>query len=154
MYIDQYDELFDDILNSFYKYLKSIKFFDKINKDSNFVKHQNFILKTIKTFVDKISEKQILNIVKKSIYVDNIINIIKRYCAFYIYLGIAYHYTKTKDLYITNIIEISRFQKDTTYNIDNFFNSENNSKIINYYTDIKILYIYHNLKLWIKSKLF
>lgn len=142
MYIDQYDELFDDILNSFYKYLKNIKFFDKINKESNFVKHQDFILKTIKTFVDKISDKQILNVVKKSIHVENIINIIKRYCAFYIYLGIAYHYKKTKDLYITNMIEISRYQKDTTYNIENFFNSENNSKIINYYTDIKnIIYL-------------
>ena len=67
MHIDQYDELFDDILNSFYKYLIKIKFFEKISDDNNFVKHQNNILKTIKTFVDKIPEKQILDIVKKKI---------------------------------------------------------------------------------------
>lgn len=64
-------------------------------------------------------------------------NIIKRYCAFYIYLGIAYYYQGGRDLYITNIIESSRYQKDSTFQITNFFNSENNSKIITFYVDIK-----------------
>ena len=56
---------------------------------------------------------------------------------FYTYLGIGYNYKNTRDLFITNIIETSKNQKDSDYQIINFFNSENNSKIINFYSIIK-----------------
>ena len=52
-------------------------------------------------------------------------NIIKRYCAFYIYLGIGYYYEGGRDLYITNIIESSKYIKEATIQITNFFNSLN-----------------------------
>ena len=35
------------------------------------------------------------------------------------------------------MIEAARYQKDATFQITNFFNSENNSKIITFYNDIK-----------------
>lgn len=142
MYINQIDEFFDVILNKFNEYLIKENVFEKTLLDNNFVKFQNNILKYIKTFVDTISRKQILDIIKKESYVDAILNIIKRYCGFYIYLGIAYYYKGNRDLFITNMVEISRFQKDAIYQIPNFFNSENNSKIITFYNDIKnIIYL-------------
>jgi len=137
MYVNQVDDLFDSILNKFYDFLISEKLFEKIKLDSNFVKYQNDIMNSIKKFIESLSKKDIIEIIKNESYYEIILNIIKRYCAFYIYLGIAYNYESGRDLYITNIIESSRYQKDATFQISNFFNSENNSKIITFFVDIK-----------------
>ena len=137
MYINQIDELFDSILNKLNEYLQKEDVFKKLNLDTNFVKYQNDILNYIKKFIDFIPKKDIIDIIKKESYYESIINIIKRYCAFYIYLGIGYYYEGSRDLFITNIIETSRYQKDAIFQIPHFFNSENNSKIITFYNDIK-----------------
>jgi hypothetical protein len=137
MYVNQIDELIDNTLNKFYLILKKENFMKKILEDINFVKYQNTMLKFIQTFVNSISKKEILDIVKNESYVELIINIIKRYCAFYLYIGISYHYSGTHSLFITNLIESSKYQKDSTIQINGFFNSENNSKIIKFYYDVK-----------------
>ena len=137
MYINQIDELFNNILNNFFKFIKKHNIFNKIILDVNFILYQNDILLIIKEFMDTISKKEILEFIKKENNLEFILNIIKRYCAYYIYLGIAYYYEGGRDLYVTNIIEISRNQKDSVYQISNFFNSYNNSKIISFYNDIK-----------------
>ena len=137
MYVNQIDELIDNTLNKFYLILKKENFMKKILEDVNFVKYQNLILKFIQTFVNSISKKEIFSIVKNDSYVELIINIIKRYCAFYLYIGLSYYYTGTHSLFITNLIESSKYQKDSTIQISDFFNSENNSKIIKFYYDIK-----------------
>ena len=137
MYVNQVDDLFDSILNKFNEYLQKEKAFQKLNSDTNFVKFQNDIMNLIKKFIESIPKKDIIDVIKKESYYDSILNIVKRYCAFYVYLGIAYYYEGGRDLYITNIIEASRYQKDSTFQISNFFNSENNSKIITFYNDIK-----------------
>ena len=137
MYVNQIDDLFDGILNKFNDFMTKEKAFQKLSSDTNFVKFQYDILNLIKKFIDSIPKKNILDIIKNESYYESILNIIKRYCAFYIYLGIAYQYNGGRDLYITNIIEASRYQKDATFQITNFFNSENNSKIITFYNDIK-----------------
>jgi hypothetical protein len=137
MIVNQIDELFDEILNKFNVYLLKEKVFERLNNDTNFVKYQNDILNYIKKFIESIAKKDILNIITKETNYETVINIIKRYCAFYIYLGIAYYYKGNRDLYITNIIEAGKYQKDALFQIPNFFNSDNNSKIISFYTDIK-----------------
>ena len=137
MYVNQIDELFDNTLNNFDLILKKENFMKKILEDLNFVKFQNLILTFIQKFIDTISKKEIFTLVKNDSYVELIINIIKRYCAFYIYIGISYYYTGTHSLFITNLIESSKYMKDSTIQINDFFNSENNSKIIKFYYDIK-----------------
>lgn len=137
MYINKIDDLFDKTLDNFYKFLLNEKFFEKIKKDTNFVRFQNDILQILKKFISTIDEKEIVKIIINKTYVVNIINVIKRYCAFYIYLGIGYNYTGGRDLFITNIIESSKNQKDSIIQINNFYNSENNAKIITYFSDIK-----------------
>lgn len=155
MYINQIDELFDNILNRLYEYLVKNKTLQKYYKDNNFVIFQNDILKTIKDFITQtVSKKEIIDIVKHESYYDFILGTIKRYCAFYIYLGIAYNYEGGRDLFITNIIESSKNQKDATYQIPNFYNSENNSKIINNFNDIRnILTVYQAGKTMDKVKI-
>jgi len=138
MYINKIDELFDNILNKLDDYLIKHKTFQAFSKDTNFVKYQNQILETLKDFIDKnVSKKFILDLLKNESYYEYVFGIIKRYCAFYIYLGIAYHYKGGRDLFITNIIESSKNQKDSIFSIPNFYNSENNSKMITFFNDIK-----------------
>lgn len=130
MYINIIDEFFDNILNKFFNFLNKNDIFLKLNTDTNFVKFQKLILDTINTFINPITIEWVKNENNK----NYIINIIKRYCAFYIYLGIGYYYKGNKELYITNIIESGKTQKE---GIVNFFNSDNNSKIINFYNIIQ-----------------
>ena len=137
MLINSVDELFDTTINKFYDFLYKKNIFTKFNKDSNFVVFQEEILKTINDFIITINTNDVIKVIKKNNYLNNIINIIKRYCAFYIYLGIAYYYQEGRDLFITNIIETSKNQKDSKYSIENFFNSDNNSKIIKFFDDIQ-----------------
>lgn len=155
MYINQIDDLFDTILNRLYEYLKTKQILQKYQTDTNFVKFQNDIMNTLKDFItNNTSKKDILNLVKNQSYYEFILGTIKRYCAFYIYLGIAYNYEGGRDLYITNIIELSKYQKDSTFQIPNFYNSENNAKIINAYNDIKnILTVFQVGKTWDKVKI-
>ena len=153
MYITLIDDLINDLLNKFNKYLLDENFFNKINSDSNFVKFQNIILTTIKKFIDNIDIKEILNIIKKENLLEYILNIIKRYCAFYIYLGIAYYYKDGRDLFIINLIECSKYQKDAVIQINDFFNSVNNSKIIKSYIDIKNLISLFEFKTMDKIKI-
>lgn len=136
MYINIIDDFFDNILNDFNKYLYKNQIFKKIITDPNFVKYQKLIIDTIFTFIKTISIDEIQNITKNENNKNYIVNTIKRYCAFYIYLGIGYYYTKNKELFITNIIETSKTQDS---GINNFFNSNNNSKIIEFYNIIKDL---------------
>ena len=144
MYINQIDDLFDNILNKLFEYIINKKILQKYNLDTNFVKFQNEIMNTLKDFISNyISKKEILELVKNESYYDFILGTIKRYCAFYIYLGIAYYYEGGRDLYITNMIESSKNQKDSTFQIPNFYNSENNAKIITAFNDIKnIIYLF------------
>jgi len=137
MYINQIDNLLDNIINKFNLYINKIKLFEKIKKDTNFVKFQNEIMTVIKDFYNTINRKDIQNILKNEDNTNYILNIIKRYIAYYIYLGIGYYYDGDRDLFITNILESSKNQKTSIIQIQNFFNSENNSKIISFYTIIK-----------------
>ena len=153
MYVNQIDNLFDTILNNFNIYLLKEKFIEKILLDANFVKYQNDILLFIKKFIDKLNIDEIIIIVKKTEYVNTILNIIKRYCAYYIYLSIAYYYKATRDLYIINIIESGKYQKDSVIELNNFFNSENNSKIVTFFIDIKNILFLTELKTIDKIKI-
>ena len=139
MFITQIDELFDNLLIKFHNKILSTKFTKVLLDDVNFVKFQNQILKFIQDFINDIPDKEILNIVKTDNFLKIIQSIIKRYCAYYIYLTIAYYYKGNHSLFITNLIESSKYQKDSTIHIDNFYTSDSNSKIIQYFYDIKNL---------------
>jgi hypothetical protein len=75
MYINQVDDLFDGIIDKFNLFLIKEKVFDKLLSDSNFVKYQNDILGYIKKYIESISKKEILTIIKNESYIDTIMNI-------------------------------------------------------------------------------
>ena len=139
MYINKIDEIINNILDNINKYVIENKVFDKIKHDTNFVIYQLDILKYIDIFIKSLPRDYILDIIKKENNYNIIINIIKKYSAYYIFLGLAYYYNGSRDLYITNIIEMSRYQKDAIIQIPDFFNSYNNSKLFIYYNTIKNL---------------
>ena len=136
MYINQIDELFDNIIDKFYIYCEKKSIFKTFNKDTNFVKYQKDIISFIEKFYKSIDQTNITKMIEKK-NISFILNIIKRYCAFYIFLGISYYYNGDRDLFITNLVEFSRDQKMSTFQIDNFFNSDNNYKIIKFFSIIK-----------------
>lgn len=137
MSLTDIDNYIDNIINNFSEYLIKNDIINKFTKDMNFVKYQNNIIDTIKNFITNLSKEELKNIVNNEDNINYILDIVKRYCAFYIYFGIAYYYKNDRELFVTNIIETSKNQKDSTFQIPNFFNSENNSIIINNYTIIK-----------------
>ena len=55
---------------------------------------------------------------------------------------IGYHYNYKYDTYINNIVEFTNNQKNYNFKIDNFFNAENNSLIIEYFHIIKNILLY------------
>ena len=137
MYINQVDNLIDNIINNFNIFLIKQNIFDKFLKDNNFIKFQNEILDIIQQYMKTVDIEDIKLLTNKPQRILYILEIIKRYCAFYIYLGIAYHFKGDRELFITNIIETSKNIKDSTFSINNFFNSDNNAKIISMYIIIK-----------------
>ena len=153
MIVNSIDELFDSILNKFSEFLYKKDIFTKIKKDANFVVFQDEILILINSFIKTISNEDVIKVIKKENYLNDIFNLIKRYCAFYIYLGISYYYEDDRDLFITNIVETSKNQKDSIYKIENFFNSDNNSKIINFYNDIQNIKKLYEFKTMDKIKI-
>lgn len=139
MFITNIDNYLDKIIDKFYEHNFKKEIFKNFSKDENFVKYQNKIINNVKDFIENFNKTELNNITSNKENIDFILNIIKRYCMFYTYLGIGYYYKNSRDLFITNIIETSKNQKDSDYQIVNFFNSENNSKIINFYSIIKNL---------------
>lgn len=150
MYINKIDELIDRVIDDFYNdNIENNKFFIKLQGEINFVKHQKTINKMIDNYSKKINVTEIKTLINKQENINKILNTIKRYVAYYIFLMIGYNYSGKKESYINNIIEYSTSQTDMSFKIDNFFNSENNAAIIKYYQLVKdIIYIINleNLK--------
>ena len=105
MYINQIDNLYDKIINDFNSFLIKKDVFNNFAKDNNFVKFQSEITNIINEFMNKLNVKDIEKIIENKKYISYILDIIKRYCAYYIYLGIAFNYKGDRELFITNIIE-------------------------------------------------
>jgi len=147
------DTLISNTLDKFNEYLMKKKLINKFISDTNFVKFQQEILSEIKIFVDSVPEQELKLICKTQNHIDYVKLNLKRYIAFYIYLSVGHFYKGDRELYITNIIETSKYQKDTTIQIPNFFNSDNNSKLIKFFTIQKQLIDLLKLKSMDKIKI-
>lgn len=138
MYVNKIDELIDTHLDNFYaKYVRGNKLFERIEKEQNFVKHQLKINSMIEEYVKTIEIKSIKALVNNEDNVIRIIEIIKRYIAYYIFLFMGFLYQGSRENYINNIVEYTKNQSSYTLKITNFFNSENNANIIKFYDLIK-----------------
>lgn len=140
MYVNQIDNIIDQTLDRLH--------FDGLSKDptynliigknkTNYVEYRDKINAFIQKFVDGIDTNPIKELINNKENLDRIMSIVKRYVAYYYFLSIAYHYTGTIKDYINNLIQYSKLQENTTFNIRNFFDTENNSQLIHYYKIIK-----------------
>merc|ERR1711871_579657 len=137
MYINKIDELIDNLLDNFHNKLIKSDLLKQIKSEPNFVKYQSNINAFIKKYIDNIDKVPITALVPSPNNVANILNIVTRYVAYYVYLTIAYYYQDSRELYVTNIVECSKNQKNSLFQINDFFNSENNAMLVTFYTIIK-----------------
>src|SRR6185437_6415791 len=80
--------------------------------------------------------KKIVNVSEN---ITRVINIIKRYIAYYVFLSISFFYTGSESSFISNLMEFSKNQSTLNFKIANFFNSENNATVI------KLTKLMHNI---------
>ncbi|CAH6421755.1 Hypothetical protein KVN_LOCUS441 [uncultured virus] len=142
MYINKIDELIDRILDDFYnKIIINNKEIDNILNETNFVKYQLEINRILSDYTKTINPQQIFDIIQNQSNVNIILEIIKRYLGYYIFLFLWIFYNGKKETYINNIIEFTKNQPGFNFKIENFFNSENNSNIIKFSNLIENIYV-------------
>lgn len=140
MYVNQIDNIIDKILDKLYlEGLANDKTFQLIveGKKTNFVEYRNKINQSIQEFIESINMMEIQNLINSKENLVRIINIIKRYIAYYYFLSIAYFYPGTVKDFRNNLIQYSKLQETSTFTIKNFFDTENNYQIIKFFKLIK-----------------
>uniref|UniRef100_A0A6C0ABW3 Uncharacterized protein n=1 Tax=viral metagenome TaxID=1070528 RepID=A0A6C0ABW3_9ZZZZ len=137
MYINKVDELLDNIIDDFFSKTTKDKSFTKIKTESNFVKYQLEINQLLADYIKNLDTTKIKQIVNNDDNVLKVINIVKRYLAYYIFLTIGYNMPSKNDTFVNNIIVFTKNQGTFNYKIDNFFNSENNSLLIKFHQIVK-----------------
>lgn len=132
-YINKIDLLVDNILDVFYDDLfKNILFTDKILKDVNLVKYQKEINNILLDFTKTINFDEINEIVGNFDNAEIIMNILKKYVTYYLFLTMSFFYTGKKETFFNNIIEFTKNQPSFPFKIKDFFNSESNNTIIKF----------------------
>jgi hypothetical protein len=134
MYNNEIVILLDNIIEDFYNsvILKN-KEIPKMLNDQNFVKFQQQINKILIDYTDLIDTSSISKIVINQDNIKTIIELIKRYLSYYLFLYIGFFYDKKRETYINNVIEFGKNQSSFKYKVSNFFNSESNSNIIKFF---------------------
>jgi hypothetical protein len=136
MYINKIDELIEKVIDDLYLLLLENKTFSTILKDPDFIKFQKEINELMVKVSQNVNFTQVKDIVKSSEATNQIVETIKRYIAFYIFLTIGFFYSDKNDKFVSNIIEFSKNQPGFGFKIENFFNSVNNALLIKYNTMI------------------
>ena len=138
MYINKLDEIVDKIIDDFFSdFVINQKTFGNILKEPNFVKYQIQINKIINDYISSIDMKELNSFIKNNENINTIIQMIKKYIAYYVFLTIGFHYQNKNETFINNVIEFSKNKSSFNFRIDNFFNSESNANIIKFYYLIK-----------------
>src|SRR5665647_1394942 len=99
MYINQIDELLSRILDDFYNLiiLKDPRI-DKIINEVNFVKYQKEINDIMASYMSTINIDEIRNLINNEDNVQMIIEIIKRYIAYYLFLTVGFFFKGKTDI--------------------------------------------------------
>lgn len=133
MYFDKVDDIVDRIIDDFYTFTLRSSSFEKIKSETNFAQYQKQLNKMIEEYSDTIPQDLLDDITKNSDNLLHIRNTLIKYCFIYTFLTIGLHYTGKNEIYINNIVEFSKKQSQFTIKLDNFFNADSNSTIIQMY---------------------
>lgn len=140
MYVNQIDNIIDKILDKLYlEGLSKDETFKSIvqGKKINYVEYREKINKFIQQFMETIDVNEIQKLINNKENLNRILDIIKRYVAYYYFLTIAYYYTGTIKDFRNNLIQYSKLQENSTFMIKNFFDTENNYQLITFFKIIK-----------------
>ena len=140
MYVNQIDNILDKILDKLYlEGLSKDPVFQIFmsGKNANFVEYQERINKFIQDFIDNIDTTTINQIIVNKENLQQIMDIIKRYVAYYYFLSIAYYYTDPIKNFRNNLIQYAKLQESAKFHIKNFFDTSNNYQIITFFKIIK-----------------
>jgi hypothetical protein len=136
MSVNQIDDIIDQTLDQLY--LEELNSNETIRiltegKVINFVEHFDGINSCIRNFTNKIDKSKIQELVNSKENTQRILDIITRYVAYYIFLYIGFYYTGTFKDFRNNLIQFSKLQEKSLYSIINFFDTENNYRILSFY---------------------
>jgi len=138
MYINKLDDLIDKIFDDFNQtIILTDTRIPKILKENNFVKYQSDINEILKNYIKNINIKEFKDIFSNNEIINKILEVIKKYLTLYIFLFIGFYYKGTDKLYTNNIIEFTKNQPEYGFKINDFFNSESNALINDFYSNIK-----------------
>lgn len=140
MYVNQIDEIVSKIIDDFYveKIVPKSPVKDIVDgKKKNFTEYRDKINDFIKSYIDSIDVSPIKKLINNKENFQRIIDIIKRYVAYYFFLYIAYNYEGTVKDFRNSLIQYSKLQESSTYQIKNFYDTENNYRLIKFFKIIK-----------------
>lgn len=132
MYVNQINTIIDQMLDKLYlEGLSQVNPFTTIinEKKINFVEYYEQINDFIKNFTNGLDTNPIQKLINDKEKLQSIINIIKRYVAYYCFLYMAYSYAGNIKDFRNNLIQISKMQETLTYHIKNFYDTENNYQL-------------------------
>ena len=135
MYITEIDDILDKTLDTLmYNWIlkpdKNLINYSKLIKETNFIKYQKEINLLFEFSEGLIKEYDIKKFITKESNIEYIKNIILKYIGFYIFISIGINYNGKIESYNNNLIEFTRNQINYNLKIENFFNTNSNSKII------------------------
>lgn len=140
MYANQIDTYIDLILNRFYLRTMEEPIYQKLTADGgviNLVEYRQEINAYIRSFIEAVDITPIVQLVNNKDNFILVVDIIKRYVAYYFFLLIAYHYPGTIKDFRNNIIQYSKLQESSGDVIRNFFDSDNNHQLVTFFKLIK-----------------
>ena len=139
MYVNQIDNIIDNLLNRYYIELVQDKTFRTIvdQKKLNFVEYKDGINGFIKRFAESIDISEIQKLINNRENLQQILNIISRYLAYYYFLSMAYYYSGSLKDYRNNIIQYSKLQEISQFTIRDFFDSANNYRLVQFFNLLK-----------------
>lgn len=138
MYVNQIDDIIDKILDKLYlENLSKDSAFKLIIKKINFVEYREGINNFIQKFMETIDVDLIYSLIQNRANLIRILDIIKRYVAYYYFLTLAYYYPGTIKEFRNNLIQYSKLQEGSDVTIKNFFDTENNYQVVLYFKIVK-----------------
>ncbi|CAH6420434.1 Hypothetical protein MVR_LOCUS129 [uncultured virus] len=133
MYVNQIDNIIDQILDQLYlEGLSQDPAFQAIIQEHkiDFVEYREQINQFIQSFMAKIDTVPIQKLINNKENLNRIMDIIKRYVAYYYFLSLAFYYSGTQKDFRNNMIQYSKLQENSTFTIKNFFDTANNYQIV------------------------
>jgi hypothetical protein len=102
-------------------------------KKINYVEYREQINDFIQKYIESIDILPLQEIVNSKLNVQKIMDMIKRYIMYYYLMTIAYYYTGDVKEFRNNLISYSKLQENSTFQVRNFFNTDNNYNLIKFF---------------------